>query len=380
MRNTLRYAPALAALFFVTACGEDTPADSPEPGDAAPDTGIETDVAPSPTDDTEVTGEDTASVTPGTPCSYPPATGAGYALGFGRTIPDIYWEPAYRSDGTSFRFDLYDFYCSPEYEQYDTLAVVVSAGWCPQCPRLIDWVDRLGPRLEQEGALVLFVEGQNERYAEASSESARQHFARHTQTNGTGIRVGDAAATPRNAIAASPLIRAFPSSFIVRKRDMVMIVESSMSNYILPYVEVAMDPEADWSRPPAPTIAPTYPSNCGPDDEEPFEPNDTAAQAGPLNPGDVIVGGICDIEPDFYRIEHDGPWRLRLEFNTNEGDLDVYVWDVERDRPVTTPDGRALGSNTYESVEEFDHAGPATIYIHGYQGATTTYVLRLTAL
>lgn len=376
MRRALRHAVALSlVLTGASACGGDEDA----PADSTPDTGEVDDTGETPSDDTGASpGEDaTADTTTPTSCVYPAPLGGEYGVGYAKTIPDIYWEPAYRADGTSFRFDLFEFYCSPEYAAYDTLVVVVSAGWCPQCPRMIDWVDRLAPRLEQEGAFILYLEAQNDNGAEASSEVARNHFARHTTTNQSGVRVGDANAVPRNAIAASSLLRAFPTTFVVRKRDMQMIVESSMSNFILPFVEIAMDPEADWSRPPQPTIQPTYPSNCGEEDEEPFEPNNTPAEAGPLAPGDVIEGGICDIEPDFYRIDFEGDWRLRLEFDGREADLDVYVWDVERDRPAAGPTGSPIGSFTYESVEEFEHSGPAVIYIHGFQNATTTYTLSL---
>lgn len=370
MSNFLRSAPGrlglltpfvLASLLAACTDGDSDGADDSSDADVgteadttAPDTGVDV-------SDLEVVER----------CVYPTATRVGY----GEPIPDIAWSPAFRADGTTSTFDLYDFHCSPEFAAYETLVVVVTTVWCPNCPQTIDWVDKLSAQLEAEGALILFVEAQDAQGGEASSQLAQNHISRYA-TLGSGIRVGDANATPRNAIATSPLIRAFPSAFIVRKRDMRIITDSSRSNYLLPFVEIAMDPEADWSTPPPPEIVPVLPANCGETDEESSEPNNSVAQAVAISPG-TFRGGVCTDAADFYRIDIAGDWNLTLDFDPDKADLDLFVWDEATNESLVV-DGRPVGSYSADQTESFDYSGPVVVVVAGYQGATELYTLTLT--
>ena len=58
------------------------------------------------------------------------------------------------------------------------------------------------------------------------------------------------------------------------------------------------------------------------------------------------------------------------------GDLDVYVWDAAANQPAP---GDA-GSESTDDNETFDHSGSALVRIHGYDGASAPYTLRLEAL
>ncbi len=303
-------------------------------------------------------------------------------LGFGEVIPDYSWGAAYLGDQpVDEGFDLYEFHCSEEFDAYDTLVVVVTTVWCPYCPGMINYVDALSERLEQEGALVLFVEAQNRSGGPIDTEGAQDHISESTPNN-SGYRVGDADNFEPNAMATNRFLSAFPTTFVIRREDMVLVTDSSRSNYYLPFVEIAMNPTADWSAPGPPKILPSFSSNCGPEDEEPGEGPNNRPDGGTVvdSSGIEVLGGICDPNPDYYNVTIEGPWRATLSFLHSEGDLDMYVWDVAESRPVSDAEGNNVGSYGTDNTETFDFAGPASLVIVGYENATASYSLTIEAL
>jgi thiol-disulfide isomerase/thioredoxin len=324
---------------------------------------------------------DDAGGTPDAPaeerCVYPTNNGN---FAYDEVVPDVFWSPAFNGAGDEVIFDLYDFYCSDEYDAYDTLIVLVSAGWCPNCPRLIRWLDLLQDRLEQEGAMVLLVEAETTTGGTAYSDDAQEHFAQFAP-DGVGIRVGDGDGEPANAIYESALVNAFPTSFVIRRSDMRVIASGDRSDYILPFVEIAMDPEADWSSPPPPEIVPEFSSNCenGADDEEAAEPNNDEGTATPLPVG-TLNAAICDGSPDYFAIDIEGSWTLSMaiEASGNTADLDMGVIDPETGNILGAPDA-PVGSFGSTTTEEFSHSGPAVVIVQGYRGSTSPYTLTLTA-
>jgi len=114
------------------------------------------------------------------------------------------------------------------------------------------------------------------------------------------------------------------------------------------------------------------------DCEEDSEPNDTAGSAALLSPGDVIQGGVCASNNDFYRVDHAGDWTLELTFQHADGDLDVYVWNTQDDVRLLSG-GREVGSDSGNDNERFSHRGPALINVLGYLGERAPYTLRFTA-
>jgi hypothetical protein len=177
----------------------------------------------------------------------------------------------------------------------------------------------------------------------------------------------------------SGLIEYFPTSFVIRRSDMTLIADQRDGSYYLPLVEIAQDPDADWSSPPQPGIVPELATNCEDGDEEVFEPNNTPDEAGAIGDGDFIEGGVCDSQPDYYQIDIEGDWTLNLEFSTATGDLDMYVWDNEAQAPMQGDDGSAIGAESTSDDETFSYSGPATIMVYGFRGATTPYTLTVTA-
>ena len=308
------------------------------------------------------------------PCFYPANIGFGPDFAF----QDFAWNAMYH-DGTPVILDLYDFYCNDEaWGHYETMLFLITTDWCPNCPAYISWIDALSDQLEEAGMLIFYLDVQDSRGRTTYTPASNEHVGRYTP-NGSGIRAGDGDNTTPDGVLNSGLVEYFPTSFVIRRSDMSLIADQRNTSYYLPLVEIARDPDADWSAPPQPTIRPELPTNCGEEDEESFEPNNSVDEAGTLTPGETVDGGVCDSQPDFYNIDVDGPWTVNLEFSTATGDLDVYVWDVDRQAPLRGEDGSAVGAESTTDDETFSHEGPATIMVYGFRGATAPYSLTVTA-
>ncbi|MCA9542464.1 MAG: hypothetical protein KC620_26385, partial [Myxococcales bacterium] len=214
----------------------------------------------------------------------------------------------------------------------------------------------------------------NSNYEPATNVEAHNHLARIIG-NAPSVRVGDADTLPASGfLANSTPLSGYPTTVIVRRRDMQVIADGSTGASGLPMVDVARDPEVDWANPPPPEVQ----SNCGGQDEI-YEPDNSPAEAGAIGPGE-FEGGICDAEPDFYNVEIDGPWRMTLNFSNALGDLDVYVWDAGADQPLR-PDGRnVVGSDSTGDVETFEYQGRALVKVFGFRYASAPYTLSLEAL
>lgn len=364
---------AIAAILAV-ACGGDSatvPAGGEPGGDAGADVG-----------GTEVGGADAGDDTGATDgaeqevCYYPSPVGFARGLAF----PDFSWN-AVRADGTAVVFDLYDFYCNDEaWGQYDSLAFLIITDWCPNCPAYMEWVDALAAQMEEEGMLLFFLDVQNNSGGTAYTEGSNRHINQYTP-NGSGLRAGDGDNQFRtDGVLMSGLVEYFPTSFVVRRSDMALIADQRDTSYYLPLVEIAMDPDADWSDPPAPEIVPAFPANCDESQEEPYEPNNQVDEAGVISEASTVEGGVCDSQPDFYQIDIEGAWRAELEFSHALGDLDMYVWDLEAQGPLQGDDGRPIGSDSTTDDESFEYEGRQTLFIYGFRGATAPYTLTITPL
>ena len=156
---------------------------------------------------------------------------------------------------------------------------------------------------------------------------------------------------------------------------MKVIADQNTSQYWLPFLLIAQDPEADWSSPPPPP-PPPFESICEEGDEESGEPNDTSFRATRITEGEY-TGGICSPAPDFYRITRDGRWRLTMNFTHAMGDLDMYLWDKELNEIRTDEEGVPLGSWNDGDVEVIESEGNAIVMIMGYSRASNTYALTL---
>lgn len=306
-------------------------------------------------------------------------------LRYGSTAPPLNWHDAYRPDGTQFHFSLDDFRCYADYQDKDTLLIVMTAGWCPACTQWKLLLDKWLPQLE--GMQIVYVVSQTaDGGNNATADYANQHVSRIIGDH-HGIRVGGIGTfiedTPMdNFIHFQDFIQFFPTNWVVRKRDMRVITDSlQASGQILPLSDIARDPEADYRRP----RAPQFNADCGPEDEEPADSvNDFFDQAPTIEPG-THAGALCNENYDYYRVNIDGPWRATLRFTHADGDLSLYVYQRRADGRgfEPAPDGRngLIGSDTNEDVESFEHSGPATLGIAGFLGAQGgVYTLELEAL
>ena len=308
------------------------------------------------------------------PCIYPSPIGFARGVAF----PDFAWD-AVLGDGTPYELDLYEFYCDDEkYGAYDTLVFLITTIWCPNCPNYIAWVDALSEQLEAEGALVVILDVQDARGGPVGTDGAQPHISQHAR-NGSAIRAGDAdnTITP-NGVATSRMIEYFPTSFVVRRSDMQVIADQRDTRYYLPLVEIAMDPDADWSAQPQPTIIPDFPSNCSDDDDETFEPNNSLADAAEIGTG-TFDGGVCGADPDYYFVNVDGAWTIRVEFENRLGDLDMQIVDADSGRALNGADGQPLVSDSRNDFEELSFTGPGHVVIYGYADATAPYRVSVTA-
>ena len=124
--------------------------------------------------------------------------------------------------------------------------------------------------------------------------NATQLMLAESTPQGSGVRVGEGNSSFGLRLMDTPLVNHLPSAFVVRRSDMrVIATQTARGAEHLPYVEIAQEPEADWSNPGPATIIPTLPSNCPEGGDEDLEPNDFPEQASRIGAG-RIRGGVCE--------------------------------------------------------------------------------------
>ena len=302
-------------------------------------------------------------------CRYPEYSGA---LRLGQTMPPFNWTGAYNADGSTADLNFYELYCGTDGRDFTSIVFVVGAGWCPNCPDYIRYVNDMATQLEANNALIVFMETQDANYQLSSSAQSDEYLTRLIGRD-HGMRVGDLETDPTSgAFTNSPDIVAVPTAFVVRTSDMGIIADQSADDYLLDFSTITSDPANGW------TGGSTAEPNCTAEQDEEFEPNDTVEQAATIMAG-TIEGGVCNFEPDFYKIAIEGEWQLDLAFSNSVGDLDVYVWDTAVNQPVSE-EGRFVGSDSTNDNESFTYQGVVHVMIHGYQRATSPYTLTLTEL
>jgi hypothetical protein len=181
----------------------------------------------------------------------------------GQVIPPLAWSAAYKAVGALVEdFSLEKVYCDPEYADVETIIFISSAEWCPNCPNYLRFVQTFLPALAEANALIVWVEVQDNNFNPASSLDGWRTFDRIFDDNGEdiiGMFVGDKDMVGGPVFNGNSLVQAFPSQFVVRKRDMRVIHGSIRSDYLLPLLQLARHPEADWDNPTNNTL----PTNVG---------------------------------------------------------------------------------------------------------------------
>ena len=215
---------------------------------------------------------------------------------------------------------------------------------------------------------------QNTSGAAASSSNAIDFVSQHLDPHDNVWVVGDLDTHPSQYFNSNPALNAFPSAYAVRISDMTVIADQGMTNYYLPFVDIATDPTADWSNPPAPTIP--FVNNCGDGDEEATEPNNDPTQATPISAGEY-TGGICDESPDFYQISTEGDWTVTVTYTQATGDIDMDIIDPATGSRAKDDAGNDLVSEDTTGQEQIAFHGPALLRVYGYNGASAPYSLSL---
>lgn len=165
-----------------------------------------------------------------------------------RVIPNMWWEGAYLGSGDRVDISLREIYCSPQYENIETILFVVSAGWCPNCPDDVNDVYQNWRDLREAGVLLIIIEAENRNSDPSTHDEAQTSVERYIGEGGPGFRVGDGETQPYSMILQNRMIGAFPTRFMVRKRDMMIIAASEQTPFRLPALQIARYPEADWAN------------------------------------------------------------------------------------------------------------------------------------
>jgi hypothetical protein len=175
-------------------------------------------------------------------CAYP--TDADGMIAKGGVMPALVWNDARTSDGTSIDFRLDTFHCSEQYERYSTVAFIVSAGWCPNCPAYMQAVNDRREAIEAAGGLVVFIEIENRAGAPATNAQAHDLVSREIGTD-YGLRVGDGETAPLDR-PFGRAVSAVPTAYVVRRRDMRVIADRFEASGELDFAAIAADPERNW--------------------------------------------------------------------------------------------------------------------------------------
>lgn len=315
-------------------------------------------------------------------CPYP-AGEQGLAPGL--VAPRLNWRSVNDGSFDPAAFAIEDLDCGHDYEDDAALVVVLGDEGCDACDRYMRQVMLpIAPALDAAGAALLYVHARGGGGGPADWVAAGRYLHRFGWFDALPmLGVGDGEV--RRGRDEMPGwfemnvgLGRLPRVWVVRSRDMRVIADQGPGLDLLPLPDIVADVEADWSDPPP--YRPPFVAACEAADEEPSEPNDTAAEATPLAPG-VHPGGLCtDPAIDVYAIDLPGRWRLAVDFDGAVGDIDLALWDAAADAPLTDPDGRPLGSFGIGDREIVVHEGPAHVQIRGYANASGRYTLTLEAL
>jgi len=292
-------------------------------------------------------------------CAYPQA---GTSIRNNSVFPELSWNNAHDENGNQINFSMRDFHCSAAYSQYTSIHFLITAGWCPYCPDYLRSVNGQAAQIEAAGGKLVYVEVETSSRQPASNADAVSHIDGIIGT-GPGYRIGDGDTMP-TAMSFGRAVQAFPSMFVVRKSDMVVVSDSTGQSHVSLAQQIAGGGGGGM---------PTTP-NCGAADEETYEPNDDQNAPAALMAGANFTGGICTPDnQDWYLINQMGSWTLDLTFTHATGDLDMYVWPMGN-IDLQNPGGM---SESYDDNEQITFTGPGVVVVTGFQGSTAPYEITL---
>jgi hypothetical protein len=327
----------------------DPPVDEPPPpSDPADD--------PPPSDPSDPPSDPDDPAPP--PCAYPAETALN---GVGSVMPKLVWDDARTGDGGSQRLDLEEIHCSGE---YSAIVFILVAEWCPNCPSALSEVAQQNSAIEANGGLAVIVDLQRNDYSGPSNANADNYVSGYIGSAPI-LRVGDGDSDRPGTINDAAIWSAVPGGFVVRTSDMKVVANQEDSPYVLDWADIVSQQGGG------------SPGGGGTCEEESNEPNDVWSSAPTIQPGS-FDGAVCDSASDFFKVNIAGDWRLDLDFVHAQGDLDVYVCNSSGE--ALMQNGELVGAESGDDDESFEHHGPATIRVYGWQGATNSYKLTLTSL
>ena len=306
-------------------------------------------------------------------CAYPAWDAE---VGLGRVLPPFAWSSAMDGDSELTSFSALDIFCDADWSSVETVFFVVVPEWIPWLWEYVAYIDSLSEQIQNAGGRIIFVGAHTDNGALIDLDETQRMLADATpQLSGIRVAEGDSIGSLR--LIDTGLVQHLPAAFAVTTNNMQVIAAQSLrgTNH-LPYVEIAQDPQRDWSNPGPPTIRGVLPSNCPDGSDERFEPNNYPEEAGTIGIGQ-LEGGVCEPRGDFYNVDVRGAWRMTLEFSHSVGDLDVVVF--RNGEPIIGFQGEPVGAASSTDNEQFDWTGPATVLIYGYEGATAPYRLTIEA-
>ena len=124
-------------------------------------------------------------------CKYPEDFSQD-GLVLGEVAPPTAWDDAYFGDGTQGSFSFEEFYCDEDNDKV-ALIIIVSTGWCPNCPQYMEHVNDTAAVLDAAGAKVVYwIMDENSSSTPASNLYAHNYVDNKSGPDNFSVRVGDA--------------------------------------------------------------------------------------------------------------------------------------------------------------------------------------------
>jgi hypothetical protein len=301
-------------------------------------------------------------------CRYPSAY---RSVTLGQVIPRMWWQSAFDENRSEVRFDLQDFYCSNEYDDYSVLMVVAVTQSCPACGPYIASLRSQEAAMTAAGIKLLFVMLETDRDLRPTSAASLRTLNQYARTL-SGVRVGSGSTSPSpDVIRNAPIITSVPSVFMVRRSDMRIIARRSSGSIFDP-IAVA---RAAWNH-----------QRPDPDDDDEADCNQIDSQnnhrwqdAIAIAANRTIRGSVCPGRDNFYLVDLHTRWRLKLIFQKRDVDLDLFLLDPDTGGILTKRNGKPLAAVSHTSNERLRHTAPAIARIRQFGTGNGAYQLTLKA-
>jgi len=301
-------------------------------------------------------------------CQYPRAY---HSVSLGQVIPRMWWQSAFDENRTETRFDLEDFYCSDQYDDYAALMVVAVTQSCPACGPYIASLRSQEAQLTAAGIKLLFVMLETDRITRPSSAESLRTLTHYARTL-SSIRVGSGSTSPSpDIIRNAPIITSVPSVFMVRRSDMRIVARRSSGVVFDPVAiaQAASNHEGPGDNGSADTDCDNIDSNG----------NHHWQDALAIDANSIIEGEVCPGRDNYYLVDLQTRWRLKLLFQQRDADLDLFLLDPYTGQMLTKPNGNPRAGLSRTSNERIRYTAPAIARIRQSGTGYGTYELRLKA-